>query len=401
MAWNEPNGNGKDPWSGRKDQGPPDLDEAWRKLRAKLFGSGRNNDSQGGGFGLGNGGLLSFGLIAIGILVLWVLSGIFIVAPAEQAVVLRLGRYIKTVGSGPHWIPTFIDRKYVVNVEKISNYAYGALMLTADENIVSVQAAVQYRIANPRDYLFNVVNPDGSLQQAMASALRQVVGHSKLDDVLTTGRAVVRQSVREQLERILKIYNTGIQVMDVAMQPATAPEEVKDAFDDAIRAQEDEQRIINKAEAYSRGVVPIAEGRAKRILQEAEAYKQEVILNAKGNTSRFLALLPEYLLAPKVTRERLYLDAMQAVLSRTSKVLVDIKEGNNILYLPLQQLMQPRQADANTTGDREVTGAVNLTEELASNIVRQSTGLGSSNNNWRDDRKNLRVSRENFQARGQ
>jgi len=188
------------------------------------------------------------------------------VHPAENGVIQRFGRYVKTVTAGPHWIPRFIETKRIVNVEKISNFSYHAQMLTKDENIVSVAVAIKFRISNASDYLFNVVNPQTTLIQATASALRQVIGHTTLDEVLTTGRDVVRQHVQEQVEKILEIYQAGVLVVDVDLQQAKAPEEVKAAFDDAIKAQEDEQRYVNEAQAYSRGVVPIAEGHAKRVI---------------------------------------------------------------------------------------------------------------------------------------
>jgi modulator of FtsH protease HflK len=349
MAWNEPNGDDKnnDPWrdkrrGGGKEPTPPDLDEALRQLQRKFK---RFFNSGGGGVGgseppVGAQGFgIGLSLLLAVIVVLWALSGIFIVSPAEQSVVLRFGKYVRTEGPGPHWIPRFIDSQDKVNVQRVSNFTYTALMLNKDENIVSVQIAVQYRIANPHDYLFNVVNPLESLQQATASALRQVVGHTTLDDILTVGREKVRQQVSAQLKQILERYKTGLIVTDVAMQPAKAPEEVKSAFDDAIKAQEDQQRFENQAKAYAARVVPIAEGDAKRIFQEAKAYHDQVILQAKGAASRFESMLTQYKKAPKVTRERLYLDMMESVLTHTSKILVDVKGSNNLLYLPVDKIM--------------------------------------------------------------
>jgi len=304
MAWNEQDRNGQDqdPWGrGKKKQGPPDLDEALRQFQRKLkslFG-GKGSLSKGGGGA--KGGAISLGFIGILVLVVWLVSGIFIVSPAEEASILRFGKYYGTVGPGPHWIPRFIDTKYVVNVQKVSNFSYTALMLTKDENIVSVSVAIQYRIQNLRDYLFNLVNPRESLQQATASSLRQVIGHTSLDDILTVGREKVRGNVSVLINKLLDIYQTGLIVTDVVMQPAKAPEEVKAAFDDAIKAQEDEQRFINHAQAYVRGVIPIAQGKAKRILQEANAYRKQVVLKAKGDVARFNFILPQYVRAPKVT----------------------------------------------------------------------------------------------------
>ncbi len=328
MAWNGPNGGGK--------QTPPDLDEVFRKFQSKvkkIIGgkSGGSSQSTAGGFGLI--------LILIAVVVLYGLSGFFIVGPAEQAVVLRFGRYVRTVDPGPHWIPRFIDSRYLMNVQKVSTFSYQASMLTKDENIVSVSVAVQYRISNPKNYLFNIVDPLESIQQATASALRQVIGHTTLDEVLTIGREKVRAQVNQQLTKLMGVYKAGIAITDVTILPAKAPEDVKAAFDDAIKAQEDEQRYINQAEAYKRGVEPIARGQAKRIMQEAQAYKQQVILKSQGDASKFLAILPQYLNAPKVTRERLYLDAVESVLSKTSKILIDTSNSNNLVYLPIDKLL--------------------------------------------------------------
>lgn len=391
MAWNDPGGDkDKDPWTGSNkkgpdkgpEQGPPDLDEAWRNFSRKLksaLGRRARKTSKGGGGpdqpNLEGYGLLA-GLIGAALFVLWLLSGIFIVAPAEKAVILRFGRYVSTMGPGPHWIPPIIDKKYVVNVGKVDNFSYGGAadpihMLTKDENIVNVSVAVQFRVKNPKDYLFNVVNPNASLQQATASALRQVIGQSSLDDVLTVGRALIRQQVSEQLNSILELYHTGIEVTNVSMQPAAAPEEVKDKFDEAIRAQEDEQRFINQAEAYARSVTPIAEGRAKRYVQEANGYKQQVILRAAGDTARYLALLPEYGKAPQVMRNRLYLDTMEAVFKHVSKVVVDTQSGS-LMYLPIQQMLEAQALQGKTPLLRTLQDA-----KLERSMEGMGDGLGS------------------------
>ncbi len=387
MAWNEPNGdNDKDreDWNSRKrgKQSPPDLDEAFRNFQRKLSGlfSGK-----GGGSSLkldGKGGLIGSGLIFGALFLIWGLSGIFIVGPAEEAVVLRLGKYVDTVGPGPHWIPRLIDSKYVVNIQKVSTFSYSSPMLTKDENIVNVETAVQFRVDDPRNFLFNVVNPQMSLQQASASALRQVVGHTTLDDILTTGREAVRTKVTAQLKKIMQMYRAGIAITDVTMQPAKAPEEVKSAFDDAIKAQEDEQRFINQAQAYARGVEPIAKGQAKRLEQESQAYKQQVILLARGSVSKFLALLPEYKRAPAVTRERMYLSTVESVLSHTSKILVDTNGSHNMFYLPLAKFLQ-----SGTTSNVNVT-----TSPLASNTAN----LNSSSSHA----FSTRPSRDSYNSRG-
>lgn len=346
MAWNEPgsgNNNDKDPWTGKpKKNSPPDLEQALRAMRKKLSQLlGNNNSSQPSGSnenppfkfsGIGIGAILG---VIVG---LWILWGIFIVDPAEQAVIVRLGKYAGTVGPGPHWVPRLIDTVYTINEQNISNYMYAAEMLTQDQNLVAVNIAVQYRVGNAKDYLFNVVNPVESLKQATASALRQVIGHTNLDVVLTSGREQIRQQTQDLLTKILARYNTGLLITDVALLPAKAPEEVKDAFDDAIRAQEDEQRFVNQAESYAMQVEPNAKGQSQRLLADAKAYQQQVILRAKADTAQFLALLPKYQNAPNVTRDRMYLDTLENVLANTNKVIVDAN-SNSMFYLPLDKLI--------------------------------------------------------------
>lgn len=360
MAWNEPSGNGKDqkdPWTGQQkpqEGGPPDLDEAMRQLKKKISdlmggafkGEGNRRPSGSGPERADSFGKAGLGLLAIIALVIWFFSGIFIVDPAEQAVILRFGRYVETVGPGPHWIPRFIESAYVVNTQKISTYSYDSQMLTQDENIVSVALAVQYRIDNTKDYLFNAVNPRESLQQATASALRQVIGRTSLDAVLTSGRDKVRQEVQTILAQTLRRYNTGLLITDVAMQPAKAPDEVKEAFDDAIKAQEDEQRFQNQAQAYAMQVEPIAKGQAQRLLADATAYKQQVVLRAQGDVSGFLAVLPQYQRSTAVTRDRMYIDTLESVLSKSTKILVDVNGGNNMFYLPLDKLLEKLKKEA-------------------------------------------------------
>lgn len=341
MGWNEPE-KGKDPWKG-KDQ-PPDLDEAFKRIHEKFKktfsgGTGKSNNTSSGG-----GVSLLVGLVALFILAIWALSGIFIVDPAEQAVILRFGKYVETVGPGPHWIPRIISSKIVLNVDRVMDHSYSAQMLTRDENLVSVAVAVQYRISDLQEYLFNVANPEESLQQATSSALRQVVGTTTLDQILTEGREVWGNSVQDTLIKTLSLYKTGIAIVNVSPQPARAPESVQDAFDDAIKAQEDEKRFKEQAYTYAAKVVPIAEGNASRIAQEAKAFSQQVVLKATGEVAEFLALLPQYIAAPKIISERMYLETMQKVLNKSSKIIIDAKSGN-LLYLPLDKLINS-QSDA-------------------------------------------------------
>ena len=344
MGWNGPD-KGKDSWGGKNQ--PPDLDEALKRLQDKLkkmflrVSAKRDipepvSSSGGSSSDAPNGGLLAM-IVLFAVFVLWGLSGIFIVDPAEQAAILRFGKYVETVGPGPHWIPRFISSKIVLNVDRVSDYSYSAQMLTKDENLVSVALAVQYRIGDLQEYLFNVSDPEESLQQATSSALRQVVGTTTLDQIITEGRDAWGISVQDFLVKTLARYKTGIIIVNVSPQPARAPENVQDAFDDAIKAQEDEKRFKEQARAYAARVVPIAEGNAKRIFEETKAYAEQVVLRAKGETAEFLELLPEYTRSPFVTGERMYLDAMQQILSASSKIIVDGKAGN-LLYLPLDKL---------------------------------------------------------------
>ncbi len=335
MGWNEPD-KGKDPWSGKNQ--PPDLDEALKRLQEKLKktffgGSGQSGETPSANK---NGGLLAVMALLV-LFILWALSGIFIVNEGEQAAILYFGKYVDTVGPGPHWIPRIISCKIVRNVERVSDYSYSAQMLTQDENLVSVSLAVQYRIGDLQAYLFNVADPQESLQQATSSALRQVVGTTTLDQIITEGREAWGSNVQDSLTKILEKYNTGIVIVNVSPQPARAPENVQDAFDDAIKAQEDEKRFKEQAYAYQARVVPIAEGNAKRIMEEAQAFAQQVVFRAKGEVAEFLALLPQFVQSPAVTAQRMYLDTMQQVLSKSSKIIVDDK-ASNLLYLPLEKL---------------------------------------------------------------
>lgn len=350
----------KDIWHKQRknSDAPPDLEAMLRQLNKKLqalfgnkkrtvdspiFSRGPGNppppppkESESESDGKSN---VLIGVFVGVALFIWGLSGIFIVAPAEQAVVLRFGQYTETLGPGPHWLPVFIDEAIVRDVDKVSDYSYASKMLTKDENIVSVAVAIQYRIGNLRDYLFNATDPEESLQQATASALRQVVGHSTLNEIIAEGREAWGRNVETLLNRILEHYQVGIVITSVSPQPARAPEEVQDAFDDAINAQEDEKRFKEQAYAYSASVVPIAEGQARRIITAATAFEQQVLLQAQGQTAAFAELLPEYLRSPALMRERMYLDMMESVLSRTSKVVVDEK-SKNMLYLSLGSMAE-------------------------------------------------------------
>ncbi|MDO8827878.1 FtsH protease activity modulator HflK [Methylophaga sp.] len=361
MAWNEPGSGDKDPWGkrGGGNDGPPDLDEVVKNLQRKFAGmfggnsGGGNNTSPPEG---GNkAGSVGAGLIAAIILLVWLLSGIYIVEPAERGVVLRFGQYSHTSMPGPHWhFPYPIDRVEVVDVAKIrsveigyrssggrpeSNVLSESLMLTNDENIVDLKIAGQYRINDAAEYLFNVRTPDTILRQMMESAVREVVGQSTMDFVLTEGRSEVATRTEQRLQAMLDAHATGLTVTSVSMQDVQPPEQVQDAFADVVKAREDEVRAKNEAEAYSNDIIPRARGQAFRVIQEAEAYKSQVVAKANGEASRFVQVMTEYEKAPLITQERLYIDAMEAVYSRSQKVMVDVDSGgNNVLYLPLDKM---------------------------------------------------------------
>jgi len=363
MPWNQPGGSGgRDPWGQRGgQQGPPDLDEIVRKVQRRfggLFGGGKGGGEGGGGGDFA--GKFGIGLIALIAFCIWAVSGVYIVKEGESSVVLRFGKYVETVGSGLHWrMPFPVESNEIVNVQKIHPVQVGyrtsdrtrqaapvpkeALMLTMDENIIDIQFAVQYRVKDAKDMLFNVSDlPDDVVRSATESAVREVVGKSTMDFVITGGRTEVAQRVKSLLQTILDRYHSGIHIVTVEMQNAQPPAEVKAAFDDAVKAREDEVRLKNEAEAYANDVIPRARGQAARVVQEAEGYKASTIAGAEGETQRFLQILTEYRKAPDVTRERLYIETMENVLKNSSKVLVDQKGSNNILYLPLDQIIEHR-----------------------------------------------------------
>ncbi|OQW95942.1 MAG: HflK protein [Beggiatoa sp. IS2] len=338
MAWNEPGGNGsKDPWGHRKhEQGPPDLDEIVKKMRDKLGGIFGDSGGNGGDDRF-SAPTLGFAIIVI--LIVWGFFGFYIVQPAEQGVEMRFGQYTQMTLQGLHWhIPYPIEKVKKVNVEQVQAINHKALMLTQDENIVSIRLVVQYRIKEASDYLFNVAEPDKTLQQATETALRSIVGTSKMDDVLTSERERVAADTKELIQTILDRYKTGLTVASVNMQDAQPPDQVQEAFADVIKAREDEERSKNKAEAYSNEVVQKAIGTAEKLRQDAQGYKAQVIAQAEGQTQRFLSILREYEKAPAITRKRLYLETLEFVLGHTSKILVDVNSGNNLMVLPLDRL---------------------------------------------------------------
>ena len=375
MPWNQPGsgGNDDDPWGQRKrsgngrNQGPPDLDEVFRQAKDRIDnifsrrkgGGGNDGGSTSGGGVPGKGPLSALLVIGLGF---WVFTGFYTVDQGEQAIELRFGKFSETNGAGLNWhIPTPVESVEIINTQKVNTVQVGyregsrtkqqvpkeALMLTQDENIIDIQLAVQYDIKDPVELLFNVSEfndrelADSVVRQATESAVREIVGRTTMSFAITEGRAELAAETRSLVQSILDRYQSGINIITVEMQDAQPPEPVQDAFADVVRAREDEQRLINLAEAYANDIIPRARGFAARILQEAEAYKASVIAKAVGETSRFDQVLTEYRKAPDITRDRLYLETMEQVFSNTSKMIIDQSDGgNNVMYLPLDQLLR-------------------------------------------------------------
>ena len=349
----------------QNNDGPPDLDEILRKLQQKIAGAlgfKPRPASPSGGNGMGaamGGGLVFVVLLAIAV---WLASGFYIVEEGRRGVVLRLGKFTEITDAGPRWhIPYPFESVEIVNVSGVRTVEVGyrgnpknkqpqeSLMLTDDENIVDVQFAIQYTLKSPKDFLFNNRDPEDNVRQSAETAIRETVGKSKMDFVLNQGRSEIAARVKKLMQDILDRYKTGIFVTTVNLQNVQAPEQVQASFDDAVRAGQDRERFKNEGQAYANDVVPKARGVAARLIEEANGYRQSVIASAQGDASRFNQVFAEYQKAPQVTRERIYLDTMQQVLQSTSKVLIDQKAGNNLLYLPLSQLMaltQPGGAEA-------------------------------------------------------
>lgn len=397
MAWNQPGNNGqdRDPWGssnnnggnsggnnnnkGGRDQGPPDLDDIFRKLSKKLSSLG----GKGGGSGNGNNGATQgpaisgriVGIAVVAVVVIWAASGFYTIKEAERGVVTRLGKLSHIVQPGLNWKPTFIDEVTPVNVESVRELAASGVMLTSDENVVRIEMNVQYRVTDPAAYLFSVTNPDDSLRQATDSAVRGVIGKYTMDKILTEGRTIVRSDTQRVLEETIRPYNMGITLLDVNFQAARPPEEVKAAFDDAIAARENEQQYIREAEAYTNEVQPRANGQAQRLLEDARAYAARKVLEAQGEVAGFAKLLPEYKAAPEITRERLYIETMEKVLGKTHKVLANDK-GNSLMVLPLDQMMRGQSADkADCNKD---TSLLRLNPSSSANSSQESGATSSS-----------------------
>lgn len=360
MPWNQPGGSdGKDPWGNKNNQdGPPDLDEIVKNLQKRfsgLFGGGK----KGGGStssGGGSMGILGVGIIALLLLLGWMATGLYIVEQGERAVILRFGKLVDTTTAGLNWhFPAPIEKRIIVNVEEVNTVEVGyrstrngslqavpreSLMLTEDENIIDIAFAVQYRIQDPTQFLFNVSdNKDVVVRAATEAAVRETIGKTSMDEALTSGRAEVITKTRDIVQTILDRYESGIEIVTVEMQHALPPAEVKAAFDDAVKAREDEVRLVNEAEAYSNDVIPRARGRAARIEQDAEAYKAAIIATASGEAERFTQVAKAYAKAPEVTRERMYIETMEKVLTGSNLVVIDQQNSNNIMYLPLDRMI--------------------------------------------------------------
>ncbi len=372
MAWNEPGGNNRDPWGGRGGDGPPDLDEVARKMRDKMgrfFGGGGNGSSSGGGKGVGSS--ISLGLIAIIALVAWALSGIYIIEPAERGVVLRLGKFNTVTMPGPHWFIRGIETVDKVDVDSLRTVSHRAKILTRDENIIQVELAVQYQVKDAEDYLFEVRDPDTTLREATESALREVIGAIPMDQFLSGGRGAIVQQTKELTQNILDKFRTGLILTSVNLQDPQPPEEVQGAFEDAIKAREDAVRYKNQAEAVALDIVPKARGDATRMREAANAYRERVIAQAEGETSRFLQTLAEYEKAPQITRQRLYLENMEYVLDNTSKVVMSVKDGNNLMYIPLDKLMENRGSSLRLPATDDAVDA--MPERLGRDMPRART----------------------------
>lgn len=409
MGWNAPgsgngnngddgNNNDRDPW-GRDipERNGSEIFDQVKELFGSLLGKKGGRRSSGGGFGgkgkgmrLGSVVSLALILAAAGIIV----SGFYTVREAERGVVLRFGKMYDVVDPGLRWKIPAIDTVNIVDIEQVRALQSSGTMLTQDENVVIVEMDVQYRISDPVKYLYSTVDPDHTLLEATDSALRYVVGHTLMDDILTSGREMVRQNTRELLTAIIEPYNTGLSIVDVNFLPARAPDQVKAAFDDAISAQEDEQRYKREAEAYANEVLPKAEGKVQRIRQEAEAYRSQVVLNAQGEVARFEKVLPEYEKAPEITRQRIYFETMQQVMSKSRKVILDTPEGTSpVIYLPLpRELEEGKAADDDETlqqlREEALKKAQEASQDAQSEDKTQSTGTRSSGTSYPPLRQN-------------
>ena len=378
MAWNEPGGNNQDPWGGkRKNDGPPDLDEALKSFQKKVNGIFGNKN--GGGSGSDNGGFSGPSIMVallVGVIGYFAL-GIYQLDAKERAVILRLGEFHSIQEPGLHWNPPLIDQRFTVNVTEERQYRAGGLMLTEDESIVEVPVTVQYNIADVKEFILNVKDPEISLQHATDSALRHVVGSTELNQVLSEGRGKIAAEMLQRVQDYLNSYGAGIKIVGVNIQEGRPPTAVKDAFDDVVKAKENQEELKNQAQAYANGIVPEARGQAQRTIEEASAYRDQVIAKAEGEAERFNKLLTEYRKAPQVTRERLYLDAIEVVMESSSKVLIDVEGGNNMMYLPLDKITNQSES-AIRSGSRLSNAEINdISQQVLDRLNSRTTTRSS------------------------
>ncbi|MDR5898134.1 FtsH protease activity modulator HflK [Halomonas vilamensis] len=405
MAWNEPGGgNQHDPWSGGgrrgggsdgggnrggnnggNNQGPPDLDEALKKFQDKLNGmlGGKGKKGSGGGGKKGGGSnkprniFALPGLLIIIALAIWAASGFYLVDQSERGVVLRFGKFQEIVTPGLQWNPPLVDDVRMVNVTRVRSITQTQSMLTRDENIVEVEISAQYQVANPSDFVLNLRNPNLSIENALDSSLRHVVGGTDMIEILTSGREILGSSVASRLQSYLDNYGAGIRLQTINIESTSAPEPVIDAFDDVIRAREDRQRTINQGIAYANAIIPEAQGQAQRIVEQGQGYRESVVAEAQGQANRFNSLLSEYQNSPDIMRERMYLDAVEEVFGGTPKVLLDVSENAPLMYLPLDQMRGSSGGSASTQNSDNIDPRV--LNRLSSGQSSQNSSGSSSN----------------------
>lgn len=378
MAWNEPGGgknNDKDPWgnNNRGNQGPPDLDEALKQLMDKLngmFGGKKPSGSNGDGDNNSSGAGGIFGIILIVVIGVLLFKSVYTIDEQQRGVVLSLGKYERTLEPGLQFVMPLVQTVVQVNVTKVRNASLKELMLTKDENVVEVAMEVQYRVVDPVAFSLRVENPEQSLTHAAESALRHEVGSTKMDPILTSGRTILAANVETRLQKYMTRYNTGIEIDKVNIKEASAPPQLQAAFDDVIKAQQDRERYTSEADAYANSVVPEARGKAQRMLEEANAYKEQVIAQAEGEADRFVKLHAEYRKAPRVTRERLYLDSISKVYGNASKVMVDVEGGNNMMYLPLDKIMESNSRTRTDNSSSNANGTSDI-DSITDRVVEE------------------------------
>jgi membrane protease subunit HflK len=382
MAWNDP-GRNRNPWGNRPDKGTADLDEALRNLQRKLSqmfggggGDGGREDGGGSGGGSGGGAIrgFGFGTVAVVLVGVWALTGFYVVDAAERGVVTRFGQYVATTEPGLRWhVPWPVEARQIINVETIEGVQEQTRMLTSDENLVDINLAVQYRRAEPVSYSFNVRDPDQTLKEVAESAIREIVGRSRLDFVLEEGRQEITAKTKELIQRTLASYKTGIEVTTVNLQGVSVPEQVQSSQRDAIKAREDKERLALEAQAYSNDILPKAKGSAARQGEDASAYKARIVADAQGEAERFTQLVASYERAPAVTRQRLYYETMEEVFGNTNKVLVDTKGSGNMIYLPLDKLTEGRARTLTLDEQRQIPATVQPRDETAASETPAAT----------------------------